>query len=305
MIKEILATSLLAIAINNTQVNNFGRDTGTFTPVVNTYQNITYDNNGDLQTATYYQIKELQNTLYLEYATAKIKGYTYLYVNKTNETYKCYTDFYVILEYNDPDLYNFTFDSLIINLRGYINPNSTLDLYYEDYYLYGQNLPNGQITNFIYATSYTLQELETVRQTNLTQITATANYVDTVGTNTTITLPNRYQVIKWRIDWKSDLFKENEEINTNLIPNFINSLTSVYTNTTTQYYWTFEVEYTQEVIDLPGLLFTMLGMPFAWISTAFNLTLFPGTMYELHVASLFMALIGVLIFVFILRRLLK
>lgn len=60
-----------------------------------------------------------------------------------------------------------------------------------------------------------------------------------------------------------------------------------------------------EVIDLPGFMFTILGLPFAWISTAFNLTLFPGTPYSLNIAHLFMAIIGALILVFVLKKILK
>lgn len=62
---------------------------------------------------------------------------------------------------------------------------------------------------------------------------------------------------------------------------------------------------TSEIVDIPGLIFTMLGMPFAWISTAFNLTLFPGTPYSINIANTFMALIGIVILIFILKKLLK
>lgn len=62
---------------------------------------------------------------------------------------------------------------------------------------------------------------------------------------------------------------------------------------------------TIEVVDIAGLLWQILGMPFAWISTAFNLTLFPGTQYSINIAALFMEIIGVLILIFILKKMLK
>lgn len=60
-----------------------------------------------------------------------------------------------------------------------------------------------------------------------------------------------------------------------------------------------------EVIDLPSVMFTVLGMPFTFISTAFNLTLFPGTAFELNISYLFLAIIGVMIFVWLLKLILN
>ena len=60
-----------------------------------------------------------------------------------------------------------------------------------------------------------------------------------------------------------------------------------------------------EVIDIPSLMWEILSMPFAFISTAFNLTLFAGTPYQLNISNLFMMIFGVLVFIFILKMLLK
>lgn len=58
---------------------------------------------------------------------------------------------------------------------------------------------------------------------------------------------------------------------------------------------------TTEVIDIPGVMFTVLGMPWTFISTAFNLTLFPGTAYSVNIGSVMLMLLGVLIFVFLIK----
>lgn len=58
-----------------------------------------------------------------------------------------------------------------------------------------------------------------------------------------------------------------------------------------------------EVVDIPGLMFNILTMPFAFISQAFNLTLFPGTLWEINIANLFLAVIGILIFMWIILHL--
>lgn len=60
-----------------------------------------------------------------------------------------------------------------------------------------------------------------------------------------------------------------------------------------------------EVIDLPGLLFSILTMPFSFISVAFNLTIFPGTPYQLNISNLIMTIIASLLLIFIIRKFLK
>lgn len=52
-------------------------------------------------------------------------------------------------------------------------------------------------------------------------------------------------------------------------------------------------------------MFDVIGMPFTFISTAFNLTIFPGTAYEVNLSMLFLALFGILTFIFILKIFLR
>ena len=59
---------------------------------------------------------------------------------------------------------------------------------------------------------------------------------------------------------------------------------------------------TEGVIDLPGLLWNILAMPFGFISTAFNLTMFPGTMYQINIGHLLLVLVNALIIIFVIRR---
>lgn len=62
---------------------------------------------------------------------------------------------------------------------------------------------------------------------------------------------------------------------------------------------------TYEVIDLPGLMWEILTMPFAFISQAFNLTLFPGTPYQVNISNLFLSIIAVITFVWLITFFLK
>lgn len=62
---------------------------------------------------------------------------------------------------------------------------------------------------------------------------------------------------------------------------------------------------TYEVLDIPGLMWEILTMPFAFISQAFNLTLFPGTPYQINIANLFLSIIGVFVFIFLVGILIR
>ena len=62
---------------------------------------------------------------------------------------------------------------------------------------------------------------------------------------------------------------------------------------------------TTEVVDIPGTMIYVLGMPFTFISTAFNLTIFPGTPYQINLSMLFLSIIAILVFVFLLKVILN
>lgn len=60
-----------------------------------------------------------------------------------------------------------------------------------------------------------------------------------------------------------------------------------------------------EVVSIPEILFSILTMPFAFISSAFNLTLFPGTPYSINITNIIWAILTALIFIFIIKKVLK
>lgn len=60
-----------------------------------------------------------------------------------------------------------------------------------------------------------------------------------------------------------------------------------------------------DVINIPDIMFQILTMPFTFISMAFNLTLFAGTQYQINISSLFLGILAVIIFVLIIRMLIK
>lgn len=64
---------------------------------------------------------------------------------------------------------------------------------------------------------------------------------------------------------------------------------------------TYTFQTIQEIVDIPNLMFTVLTMPFAFYSQAFNLTLFPGTKYSFNIGNFLLCLLAVLIFAWVMK----
>lgn len=50
-----------------------------------------------------------------------------------------------------------------------------------------------------------------------------------------------------------------------------------------------------DIVDIPRLLFTVITLPFTFISQAFNVTLFPNTPYAVNVSNLMLGIIAVIV----------
>ena len=59
------------------------------------------------------------------------------------------------------------------------------------------------------------------------------------------------------------------------------------------------------IVDLTGLLYDILAMPFAFLSQAFNLTLFGGTAYAINFGDIIMFVIGVMILITVIKLVLS
>ena len=60
-----------------------------------------------------------------------------------------------------------------------------------------------------------------------------------------------------------------------------------------------------EVIDIPSIMFTILTLPFTFITGAFNFTFFAGTPYAINLADCFLAIITIILFIFIIKLIMK
>ena len=61
---------------------------------------------------------------------------------------------------------------------------------------------------------------------------------------------------------------------------------------------------TQEIVDIPGLMFQILTLPFTFISQAFDLTIFPGTPYQVNFSNIFLGFIGIAMLLWVLKLIL-
>lgn len=83
------------------------------------------------------------------------------------------------------------------------------------------------------------------------------------------------------------------------------SLYNTYSGNDTYYIAYREQTTAYEVVDIPGLCFDILTMPFSFMSQAFNFTLFPGTPYSINISNLLLTIIAILIFAFIIKLLVR
>lgn len=57
-----------------------------------------------------------------------------------------------------------------------------------------------------------------------------------------------------------------------------------------------------EVVDIPTLMFTILTLPFSFITQAFNITLFPNTPYSINIGNLFLSIVAIILLMWLLQK---
>ncbi len=60
-----------------------------------------------------------------------------------------------------------------------------------------------------------------------------------------------------------------------------------------------------EAIDLPSVIFTIFTLPFTFMSKAFDVTIFPGTPFQVNFSNLVMLILGGITFIYIIHFLFK
>lgn len=126
--------------------------------------------------------------------------------------------------------------------------------------------------------------------------------IQKIGINTTITLTYNNELLNTDAllnNWYQSYF---EIIDGNNIWNYKATSTDQATIENT-YYLTIDTHGAQpnEPIDIGGLMWDIIGMPFSFINQAFNVTLFPGTIYEFNIGTLFKGAIAILAVLFVVK----
>lgn len=299
MIKNLITSVVLAasIGIQNTTVQNSKSTTTNIQTAPVPITNLVYDND-NLQQGTYYYIKQFESDMPLTYASVKGKGYQKTYVDTVNDIVYQRITYIFRFQYDMPQ--TMTFNNMEVHLLGQAN-TTTYDAYYEDYYLYELTQTNATIDYFLDNNQLTYQNMQQLENVSMTQLNT--DYINTVGYNTLITINNEYKYIKFTINMQFSGYDTAEDV---IISQLISATQPVYRTCTSTFTWNAQTDTTTyEVVDIPGLMFTILGMPFAWISTAFNFTFFPGTPYAVNVSHIILVIVASLILIVVVKRILK
>ena len=311
MIKEILTSTLLTSAILNTTI-------------VNNIQRIVYMNNTSYWTNDIYN--EPNETPYI---------YSYRTISTTDQIIN---DSFTLKQRAIEKYINKPEDQIITNeyyLLAYYETNSIADLkkiqisinsqlvqlyqFTNGTYSYGYDeipLSNSTLINFLNNTEYTTRQqydavisaINTVYPDEYQQETTTLteqNYAN-VCNNVSIyyqqeEAPQYYwsYIIKIKFEYNSSAMPVDQPYS----PCGNYAKTIKYQNI--QFATAVNSGGTGEIVDIPGIMFTVLGMPLAWFSTAFNFTLFPGTIYAVNISHLLLGLVVACLAIFIIKRILK
>ena len=60
-----------------------------------------------------------------------------------------------------------------------------------------------------------------------------------------------------------------------------------------------------EVIDIPSVIFTIFTLPFTFMTKAFDVTIFPGTPFQINFSNLVMLILGGITFIYLIHFLFK
>ena len=301
MIQNLVTSLVLAtsIGVQNATIQNQKTSTTNILTQPTPVTKLVIEND-TLKEGTYYYIKTLQNDLPLTYASVIGKGYQRTYVNITTNTIQ--QEIVYIFKINYEMTQIMTFNQLKFHLLGQTN-NTTYEAYYQDYYLYEKTQTAATIENFLNTDNLSIIDMNAIYNISMTSLNV-IDYVDTVSYNTNITLPNEYKYIKFKLVMDFEGLPTADNV---VISQLVASTQQVYRTVSSTFTWNVETSPTDtyEVIDLPGLFFTILGMPFAWLSTAFNVTFFPGTPYAVNVSHILLVLVASLILIVIIKKVLK
>lgn len=286
----------------------------------NTWDNTNWVENNSTNVERYGRIKYLN---YYEYSFATVQGKAYEQTLKRtnngsiiqNYTYQMIVYKIVLtlpqtwtqitnkftVEYRTEGQINTSINVPLLSNGYYINPTST-SLTNLETFLASENhteLNNLTVTigvdndnQYVYnpTNTYTAPNRHATQLGQPMQTYAEMQSYTPSQNNVTLQTNDEIYLIEYlTFDWKNDTELTVKQ----------NALTFAPNTVENNFVWDFTPSGNYEVIDIGGVMLQILAMPWSFISTAFNVTLFPATPYEINVANLAKGILGICAIMFI------
>lgn len=314
MIKEIAIAGILASSMNNTTITqNIARNV--YMNNTTYWLNETYIQNDEVENIFSYRNTKPQANILTSGFTIKQRSLEVYHNDPENrDTFNTY----YLLMFFESEQETISLEQI----QGYLNGNVNVayplsnNAYIEKYYDYS-NLNNTTIRDFLNGTEYNTKQQYTtlINEINTRNQNLNGNQVILNDQNVGNILNNpqfywqeedigNYQVlitIKIELDYL-DIYDE-APITQPYTP--FSNFNKEINYTSIQYETEVNPTGNGEIVDIPGLMLSILGMPFTFMAQAFNLVLFPGTIYQINVSHIFLALVGSAILIFIIKKLIK
>lgn len=162
---------------------------------------------------------------------------------------------------------------------------------------------NNDLSEYINQTNYSILNNQLAIFTDITNnysYTQTKNLNDyeideKINITTSIQLNNIWKTymityVKWADDTFNDLTTSSANHNDLFTMDNAEIFGSIYTGGGYEY------------VDIPNLMFTILTLPFSFITQAFNITLFPNTPYSINIGNLFLSIVAIILLMWILQK---
>lgn len=288
---------------------------------------IQWDIDDATRTSSQTLINNYGNYIYFHASISKYninKSNNYINIKETTYTQTIQSNIdsgeyvYKILNYHDHNSVRYETSTIIITeITTYSGiTNNTIDYkisllnnnYLSDYPLIVADIiqykTNNDLSEYINQTNYAILNNQLAIFTDITNnfsYTQTKNLNDVeidedISITTTIQLNNIWKTymityIKWDQTTYQELTLNNDLVDNDLITMDNGEIFgSIYTGGG------------YEVIDIPNLMFTILTLPFSFISQAFNLTLFPNTPYSINIGNLFLSVVAIILLMWLLQK---
>lgn len=263
-----------------------------------------------------YTKNQLIKTLVYENSVIKVQQLKITYFEETEQSERQIVDsyFFTTLTLKQENINDYTYKTTGNTqqmLDAYRSLNAEIGSLSYEFYKLEQNINNENEINALFnLNSYDYTTIDNAQAV----IEGQGTELDTDDTRDAISKYGNNRYADYHITGpKTYIFMEYVQINTyfgddvNVWPRQYNFFYTQPTQTEFEYSWIINPDTVgnYEVIDVGNLFLTILGMPMAWITQAFNFTLWPGTPYAINVGHILSAVIVASVIIIIIKKVYK